>query len=136
MRVGTGFVRNRHGFDEVLLEFRLHRGLDLLHLLHHPGDLGPGFHVEQGDPGPCSRCVPGRPDLGQVAIGNHPQDHGVFDVDMAAEGPRQGDAVELVDLEMVHEQPRPGIERRLGQLDRPDVVLGDPQHRLARGRPS
>ena len=36
--------------------------------------------------------------------------------------------------EVVHEQPDPGVQRGLGQLDRPDVVLGDDDARPAVGR--
>jgi len=42
-------VRNRHGLDEVLLEHRLHRRLDLLDAAHDALDLVAGLHVEQRD---------------------------------------------------------------------------------------
>ena len=67
----------------------------------------------------------------QRAIGDQAQDHRIFHVDMAAEGAGEPDAVDLVDAELVHQQPRAGIERRLGQLDGAHVILGDRDQRLA-----
>ena len=69
--------------------------------------------------------VAGGGDPVQVAIGDHAQDHGVHGVDVAPEGPGQPDLVDPVDAVVVHEEAGPGMERGLGQLDRPDVVLGD-----------
>ncbi len=50
---------------------------------------------------------------------------------MAAEGAGQPDAVDLIDAELVHQQPRAGVERRLGKLDRPDIGLQDADFRIA-----
>ena len=46
-------------------------------------------------------------------------------VDLAAERAGQPDLVDLVDPELVHQQPDARVERGLGKLDRADVVLGD-----------
>ena len=71
--------------------------------------------------------------MGEVAVGDEPEDHRVDRVDLAPEGAGQPDLVELVDGELVHQQPDARIQRSLGQLDRPHVVLGDGD---ARPRPS
>ena len=65
------------------------------------------------------------------AIGNEAEDHRIFDIDMAAEGAGQPDAIDLVDAELVHQEPRAGIERGLGELDGTHVVLGDRDKGLA-----
>src|SRR5882762_8280041 len=44
---------------------------------------------------------------------------------MAAERPGEPDAIDMIDAEPFHEQRDAGIERRLGQLNCPDVGLGD-----------
>ena len=46
---------------------------------------------------------------------------------MAAERPREADAVDPVHPEPVHQEPHPGVERRLRELDGPNVVLRHPQ---------
>ena len=74
---------------------------------------------------PVPAALPGRADVGEVAVGDEPEDHRVGRVDLAAERAGQPDLVDGVDLELVHQQPDAGIQRGLGELDRPDVVLGD-----------
>jgi hypothetical protein len=44
---------------------------------------------------------------------------------MRAEGAGQHHAVHTVDAALVHQQPRAGVERGFGQLDRADVALRD-----------
>src|SRR5258708_2516184 len=44
---------------------------------------------------------------------------------MAAERPGEPDAIDMIDAEPFHEQRDAGIERRLGELNCPDVGLGD-----------
>ena len=132
---GGGRVRDRHGLDEVRLESRLDRGLDLLHLAHQLLDRLARGLVEQRDARAGAGRIAGRADLRQIAVRNHAEDHGVFDVDVAAEGAGEADAVDLLDAEVVHQQPHARIERSLGELDRAHVVLGDLQrHRAAIAR--
>src|SRR5204863_1534653 len=45
-RVALGTMRDRECFDEVVLEPRLHGGLDLLHGAGHPFDLAPRRPIE------------------------------------------------------------------------------------------
>ena len=45
-------------------------------------------------------------------------------VDLAPERAGEPDLVDGLDPEVVHQQPNARVERGLGQLDRPDVVLG------------
>ena len=68
--------------------------------------------------------------------GHEAQDHRVERVDLAAERAGQPDLVDRLDLELVHEQPDAGVQRRLGELDGADVVLGDedPQAEGVAGR--
>src|SRR3954453_6267493 len=119
-------VRDRHGGNEVLLEAGLDRGLDLLDPLDHALDLGPGAPVQERDAGARARRVPGRAHLVERAVGDHAQHHRVERVDVAPEGARQGHPTDALDAEAIHEEPRAGVERGLGELDRPHVALGDP----------
>ena len=88
-------------------------------------DLAPRRARQERDERAGPGRVAGRPDVGEVAVGDEPEDHRVDRVDLAAEGAGQPDLVELVDRELVHQQPDARVERGLGQLDGPDVVLGD-----------
>ena len=126
-------MRERHRLDEVLLEAGLDRGLDLLDPADDALDLRPRRAGQERDQ--CARPgrVAGRSDAGEVAIGDEAKDHRVGRVDLAAERAGQADLVDLVDRELVHEQPDAGVERGLCQLDRPDVVLGDGDPRAADG---
>ena len=83
------------------------------------------FGVEQRDARAGAGGIAGRLHLLQRAIGDQAEDHRVLDVDMAAEGAGEPDAVDLLDAELVHQQARAGIERGLGQLDGAHVVLRD-----------
>ena len=118
-------MRERHRLDEVLLEARLDRGLDLLDPADDALDLGPRRAGQQGDERAGPGGVAGRSDAGQVAVGDQPEDHRVGRVDLAAERAGEPDLVDLVDAELVHQQPDARVQRGLGELDRPDVVLGD-----------
>ena len=44
---------------------------------------------------------------------------------MCTESTGKNNTVNAVDIKLVHEQAETGIERRLGQLDCPHIVLGD-----------
>ena len=81
-------------------------------------------------PGPGR--VAGGADPAEVAVRDQPEDHRVERVDLAAERAGEPDLVDGVDPELVHQQPDAGIERGLGELDRPDVVLGDEDARAGR----
>ena len=114
VREGGRLVREGHRLDEMLLEARLDRGLDLLDPPDDALDLGPGLPRQERDQRAGPGRVAGRLDVGQVAVGHEPEDHRVDRVDLAAEGAGQADLVELVDLELVHQQPDAGIQRGLG----------------------
>ena len=114
-----------HGFDEMLLEAGFHRCLDLLDLPHHVLDLNPGLLIEQCDARPGAGGVARRGHVRQIAVGHHAEHHGVLDVDMTAERAGQAHPIHLLDAHAIHEQPHAGVQRRLGELHRPHVVLGD-----------
>ena len=69
--------------------------------------------------------VAGGRDAVQRRVRDQPEDHRVERVDLAAERAGEPDLVDRVDPGVVHQQPDAGVERGLGELDRPDVVLGD-----------
>ena len=86
-------MRNTHRSHEVLLELRLDGSLDLLHAPHQIFDGGARAVVEQGDARAGASRIAGRGYLRQIAVRNHAEHHGVFDVDVTAEGAREPDAV-------------------------------------------
>src|SRR3546814_2696612 len=67
-RIGGGGVGDRHGLDEVGLELRLHRGLDLLDLADDLLDLVARALVQQGDASAGAGGVAGRVDVLQRAV--------------------------------------------------------------------
>ena len=79
---------------------------------------------------PVPAALPADRTLAEVAVRDQPEDHRVGRVDLAAERAGQPDVVDRLDSGVIHEQPDPGVERGLGELDRPDVVLGDDDPRL------
>ena len=85
---------------------------------------------------PVPAAFPAERTWSRSQSGMRPEDHRVGRVDLAAEGAGEADLVHRIDLELVHEQPNAGIQRRLAELDRPHVVLGDEDPRLARHQPS
>ena len=127
-------MRDGHGLDEVLLEPRLDRRLDLLDAAHDAFDLAPGRARQQRDQRPGAGGVAGGSDAVEVAVRDEAEDHRVERVDLAAERAGQADLVDGVASELVHQQPHPGVQGGLGQLDRADVVLGDDDARTAVGR--
>ena len=80
---------------------------------------------------PVPAALPADCTLSSGQSGMRPEDHREFHVDMAAEGAGEADAVDMVDAELVHQQPRAGIERGLGQLDGAHIVLRDGDDGLA-----
>ena len=74
---------------------------------------------------PVPAALPTPRDLVERAVGDEAEDHRVFRIDVAAEGAGQLDAVDMVDAELVHQQARAGVERRLGELDGAHVGLQD-----------
>ena len=92
-----GLVREGHRLDEVLLEARLDRGLDLLDAPHDALDLRPRRARQERDERAGAGRVAGRPDVGEVAVGDEAEDHRVDRVDLAAERAGQADLVDLVD---------------------------------------
>ena len=125
-------VRERHRLDEVLLEARLDRGLDLLDPPDDAFDLGPRGARQQRDERAGPGRVAGRADVGRGRSRGQPEDHRVERVDLAAERAGQADLVDAPRSELVHQQPDAGVQRGLGELDRPDVVLGDRDARAGR----
>ena len=81
---------------------------------------------------PVPAAFPAADTLSSGAIRDHAEGHRVERVDMAAEGAGQHDAVDRLDAEAVHQEPRACHERRLGELDRAHVVLIDEDRGLAR----
>ena len=124
-------MREGHGVDEVLLEARLDRGLDLLDSSDDRLDLPLRRARQERDQRARPGGVAGRPDVGQVAVGDQPEDHRVERVDLAAERAGEPDLLDCVDAGVVHQQADPRVEGGLGELDRAHVVLGDQQARPA-----
>ena len=88
-------VRDRHGGDEMLLEARLDRGLDLLDPLDHaPRSRPRASRLSSAMRAPVPAALPAEPTLSSGAVGDHAQHHGVFRVDVAAEGAGERDAVD------------------------------------------
>ena len=85
---------------------------------------------------PVPAALPGRLDVGEVAVGDEAEDHRVERVDLAAERAGQPDLVDRLDPGVIHQQPDAGVEGGLRQLDRPDVVLGHDDPRPAVAEPS
>ena len=125
-RVRVGVVRDRHRVHEVLLESRLDGGLDLL---DRPDD---ALDLLAAHPGrasairaPVPAAFPAEVTASGLAVRDEPEDEGVDRVDVRAERAGEPDPVDPVDAVALHQQAAAGVERRLGQLDLPDVVLGD-----------
>ena len=122
-----------HRLDEVLLEPRLDRGLDLLDAPDDALDLAPrGGAQAARSARPVPAALPARLDVVQRRVGDQAEDHRVERVDLAAERAGQPDLVDRLDPGVVHQQADAGVERGLRELDRPDVVLGDADPRPAR----
>ena len=110
---------------EVLLKSRLDRGLDLLDPAHQLLDLRARAIVEQRDARAGAGGIAGRGDLRQIAVRNHPQQHGVLDVDVTAERAGEPDPIDMVGTHVLHQQPDARVQRRLRELNGAHVVLRD-----------
>ena len=88
-------------------------------------DLAPRRAADERDQRAGPGRVAGGLDVIEVGVGDQPEDHRVERVDLAAERAGEADLVDGLDPGVIHQQPDAGIERGLGELDRPDVVLGD-----------
>ena len=120
-------MRDRHRLDEVLLEARLDRGLDLLDAAHHVLDLAPGGAGQQRDQRAGPGGVARGPDTVDVAVRDQAEDHRVERVDLAAERPGEPHAVHRLDAEAIHS----GRACELG--DAPAVVAAIADLQVAQG---
>ena len=125
LSIGRGLVRNRHRLDEMRLEARLDRGLDLLDAADEFLDRGAGGGIEERDARPGAGGVAGRGDGLQVAVGDEAEDHRVLHVDVAAEGAGEADAIHALDAEFIHEECDARVQGGLRELDRAHVGLRD-----------
>ena len=95
LREGVALVRYRHRIHEILLEFRLYRGFDLLDVANGRLDLGAGSRCSaDAMAAPVPAALPADSHGAEVAIRNQAEDHRVLRVDMAAEGAREPDPVD------------------------------------------
>ena len=125
-------VRDAQRPHELLLESRLDRGLDLVDASGPRARSRPARAAgQQRHQRARARRVADRLHVGEVAVGDQAQDHGVERVDLAAERAREAHLIHGVHAQVVHQQPRARVQRGLGQLDRPHVVLGDRDARRA-----
>ena len=134
VREGGRLVREGHRLDEVLLEARLDGGLDLLDPPDDALDLGPRRARQQRDERARSRprCRPsGRGPRSQS--GMSPRTIAWIGSIWLPNAPARRISSTVVDPELVHQQPDAGVERGLGELDGPDVVLGDGDPRAGAG---
>ena len=80
---------------------------------------------------PVPAALPAEATCDRSQSGIMPSTIAYFDVDVAAEGAGEADAVDMLDAQVIHQQPDACIERRLGELDGAHVVLRDLQRRRA-----
>ena len=116
-------MRDSHGFNKKFLKARLHCCLYFLDPTHQLLDLLAGTLVEQGNAGTRTSRIASRTHLAEIAIRDHAKHHRILDINMAAKGTRQPDAVDFVDPHSLHEQPHAGIQSRLAQLNGTHIVL-------------
>src|SRR5690606_17956845 len=116
--------------DEVLLELRLQRRLDLFDLPHRLLDLAPVAPVEQRHSRAGAGGVADGGDVFQLTVGNEAEHHRIGRVDEGAEGAGEADRVDGLHALLFHEQLGTGIKGRLGELDGAHVVLRDRDARL------
>ena len=115
---------DRHRLDEVLLEPRLDGGLDLLDAPNDRFDLAappPSNAISA----PVPAALPAARTRARSQSGTSPNTIACSGSIWLPKAPAEPHLVDGVATELVHEQPRAGVERRLRQLDRADVVLGD-----------
>ena len=93
-------------------------------MAHHILDLAARALVQQRHARAGTGRVAGSPHIFKGTIRDHPQHHRIFRVDMGAKGTRQHHPVNRCQLHLVHQQAKAGMERRLGKLDRPHIILG------------
>src|SRR3981189_2033948 len=93
VREAPGLVGNRHGLDEVVLKARLDGGLHFLDAPDQGFDDAAGGRIQEGDGRAGSGGIAGRTYLVEIAVGNHPENRRVLDVDVAAEGSGEPDTI-------------------------------------------
>src|SRR3954470_12144051 len=123
-------MRDPHGADEVFLEPRLGRRLDLLDAADDVLDLVASRAVEQGDARAGAGGVARAGDVLGLAVGNQDEHPRVNGIDVGAERTGQPDPVDVIDPVVIHQQATAGVEGALRQLDLADVVLGEHEPRL------
>ena len=96
-------------------------------------DLAAGGDVQERDAGAGAGGVAGGGDPGEVAVGDHAEHHRVLRARCARRRRRRARSRSTVSTpKLVHQQPRAGVERGLGELDGAHVALGDEDARPSR----
>ena len=76
---------------------------------------------------PVPAALPAEATCAELAVRNHAEHHRVLDVDVAAERAGEADAIDVLDAQVLHQQPDARVQRGLGELDGAHVVLRDLQ---------
>ena len=130
-------MREGHRLDEVLLEARLDRGLDLLDAPDDALDLGPRRAPTAARcSAPVPAALPAERTWARSQSGISPRTIAWIGSMWLPKAPASRISSTRVDLELVHQQPDAGIERGLGELDGAHVVLGDARSAAGRREPS
>ncbi len=79
---------------------------------------------------PVPAALPADLNLGQIAIRDQAQHHGVFHVDVGAKRSGQADFIDVGDFQFIHQQLHTRIKRGFCHLDGAHVVLRDPDQRF------
>src|SRR5712691_474459 len=91
----VGRVGESHRPDELRLEVRCDRDLNVLNGICDPLGLDPRVAIDQRDPRAVAGRVSNGCDLIQVAIRNHTKNHSVLWTDEATKGPGQENPVDV-----------------------------------------
>src|ERR1035438_9412931 len=81
--------------------------------------------LEDIPPGAAKTGALGSTEMVELAVGNHAENHRVLHIDVASEGARQENLVDMIDAHLVHQQLGTRVAGRLRKLDCADVAWND-----------
>jgi len=122
---------DRHRIDEVFLEAWLDSGLDLLDVTDLLFDRCPRVSVEQRNTSTGARCIAGRRNFFEIALGNQAEHHREFHINVGTKGAGQSNTVNLLYTEVLHQEFRARMQCSFGQLNCAYVVLQNTNSRIA-----
>jgi len=125
MSKGIGHVGKLDSLHELPLKALFKGQFHVFHVPGYPIRFQAFVPVQEGDPAPVAGGITYGDDIIDCAVGKHADDKRQSTIDVGTKGAGDLYAVNAVDPQFFHHEFASGINGCSGQLDLPDIMLGN-----------